>query len=279
MAQGFFEGGNAENYTIGGIRAWFNRLIDGAATPKEFEGFFDLGNVVEAPQESEKEEVEHFTAKTGTRKRDRLVTRDISEDIVLTLDELSIENLRHFFRAGTVTDVAASAGGKSVDDEVMSLTRTDTRFLRFGRNAATIVVKDLTDVTTFVLDTDYSVVEVLATGGDSWKGIKRIAAGAITDGQLVRVDYVSDIAVHRLIKPQVVSNVEGQLVLIGASDTGNEFIRHLNNVQIDPEGSFDFDDEDFSTFQLRVAILDDSDDIASEPFGTLEFYGTGFDLA
>lgn len=278
MAQAFFEGGSPSNYTIGGIRAWFNRLVDATTTPKKFEGFFDLGNVVEAPQEGEKEEVEHFSAKTGTRKRDRLVARDISEDIVLTLDELDVENLRHFFRGTTVTDVAASAGGKSVDDEAMQLTRTDTRFLRFGRNAASIVVEPFGGGTPFVLDTDYSVVEVLATAGDSWKGIKRIDAAGIADGDFVQVTYVSDITVHRKFEPQTSLQVEGQFILMGASDTGNEFVRQINKCQIEPEGSFDFDDEDFSTFQLRVAILDDTDDIAAEPFGVFEHYGAGFNL-
>lgn len=278
MAQAFFEGGSPSNYTIGGIRAWFNRLVDATTTPKKFEGFFDLGNVVEGPQESEKEEVEHFSAKTGTRKRDRLVSRDISEDIVLTLDELAVENLRHFFRGTAVTDVAAAAAGKVVTDEAMSLTREDTRILRFGRNASTVVVEPFGGGAPFSLTTDYLIVEVLSTGGDSWKGIQRVASGTITDGEFVQVTYDGDVVAHRKFEPQTSLQVEGQLVLMGASDTGNEFVRHINKCQIEPEGSFDYDDEDFSTFQMRVAILDDTDDIPSEPFGVFEHMGTGSDL-
>ncbi len=273
-AQAFFEGGSASNYSIGGIRAWFNREVDITVTPKRFEGFIDLGNVVEAPQESEKEVVEHFTAKTGTRKRDRKVDRDITEDIVITLDEPNLENLRGFFRGDAVTDIAVSTGGGSVVDEVIKATREDTRILFKGFGATAIVVKDITDTTTFAITTDYTEEAIL--GG--WVGIARVAGGTIGDGDLLRVSYTHDIRAHRQFAPQTKRNVEGQFLLFGVSDTGNEFIRSFEKVEISPEGSFDFDDEDFSQFQLRVAILDNTDNVPAFPFGIFEHYGVGTDL-
>ncbi len=274
MVQAFFEGGSASNYTIGGIRAWFNRNVDLTTTPKRYEGFIDLGNVVEAPQESEKEVVEHFTAKTGTRKRDRKVDRDITEDVLLTLDEPNMENLRAFFRGDDVTDIAASVGGGSVTDEVIKATREDTRILFKGFNATAIVVKDITDVTTHVKDTDYTEEAIL--GG--WVGIARIDGAGIADGDLLRVSYTHDIRAHRQFAPQTKLSVEGQFLLFGVSDTGNEFIRSFENVELSPEGSLDLDDEDFSTFQLRMAILDDTDNNPNFPFGIFEHYGVGTDL-
>lgn len=278
MAQSFKQGGDPANYTIGGIRAWFNRLADDSTTPVKFEGFRDLGNVVEAPQESESEEVEHFSAKTGTRKKDRKVNTDIAETITLTLDEPNLENLRHFFRGGTVTDIAASAGN-TAPEEIIKLDREDTVNLHRGRTATAIIVKDFADVVTYILDTDYRVVEVLSSAGDSWKGIERIAAGAIADGEFVRVDYDFDIEAHREFAPQTALNVEGRLLLFGISDTGNEFIRSIEKVSLAPEGAFDLDDEDFSTFQLLADILDNTDSDPSFPFGVFEHYGTGSDLA
>lgn len=274
MAQSFFQGGSSSNYTIGGTRAWFNRAIDLTVTPKRFEGFIDLGNVVEAPQEAEKEEVEHFTAKTGTRKRDRKVNRDISEDIVLTLDEPDEENLRLFFRGDAVTDKTGGVGAGAVVDEVVKGSREDTRILKNGFNATAIVVKDITGVTTFVLDTDYKEIAIIG----SYVGIARIAAGSIGDGDLLRVNYTFDTRAHREFAPQTQLDVEGQLLFFGVSDTGNEFIRQIEKVQIEPEGSFDFDDEDFTEFQLRVAILDDTDNAPNFPFGIFQFFGTGTDL-
>ncbi len=335
MVQAFTQAGDASNYTIGGIRFWFNRLIDATTTPKRYEGHLDLGNVVEAPQESEKEEVEHFTAKTGSRKRDRKVNRDISEDVVITLDEPTVENLRHFFQGGAVIQRPAIAATPPADwvtvtayalgdfvkpttpngfyaqaivagtsdageptwpttdlttivdatvtwrmyedtqvaDEVMQLDRTTVRILRRGFNAESIVVKDITDVTTFVKDTDYTEVAII---GD-WVGIKRITTGAIADGDLVRVSYDHATRLLERFQPQTSLEVIGQFVLFGVSDTGNEHLRFVNKAQIEPEGSFDLDDEDFSTFQLRVSILDDSDDNAAEPFGTFDNLGTGAD--
>lgn len=336
MVQAFKQAGDASNYTIGGVRFWFNRLIDDTVTPVQYEGHLDLGNVVEGPQESEKEEVEHFTAKSGSRKRDRKVNRDISEDIVLTLDELAPENLRYFFQGGDLvqrpaiaatppSDWAATTayvvgdfvkpttpngfyaicivagtsdageptwptadGGTVVDatvtwqvweatqiaDEVLKLDRTTKRILRKGYNAESIVVKDITDVTTYVEDTDYTVVDII---GD-WKGIQRIEGGAIADGDLVRVSY--DYATRKLerFSPQTELEVIGQCVLFGVSDTGDEFMRYINRAQIEPEGGFDIDDEDWSTFQLRVSILDDSDANPDEPFGIFDHFGVGADI-
>ena len=336
MVQSFKQAGDAANYTIGGIRAWFNRLVDDSVTPNRYEGFIDLGNVVEAPQESEVEDVEHFTAKTGTRKRDRKVSRDITEDIVLTLDEPSVENARHFFRGDVVVDrpaiaatppsdwaattayvvgdfvkpttpngfyAQATVAGTSdageptwpttdlvtivdatvtwrmyeatqVSDEVILLEKGTTKILFKGFLAESIVVKDITDTTTYVKDTDYTEEAIL--GG--WIGIKRIAAGTIAEGDFLRVSYNHAARKLQRFSPQTNSEVIGQFVLFAVSDTGNEFMRFINKAQIEPEGAFDFDDEDFSTFQLNVAILDDSDTNPNTPFGLFDHVGVGSDI-
>ncbi len=264
---------NASNYTIGGTRAWFNRDVDLTLTPARREGFKDLGNVVDAPQEQEIDELEHYTARSGTRRRDRLLVREISEEIVLTLDEPNYENLRTFFRGGDVTDVAASSGN-SVSDEVVQLVDLETRILYKGYNASSIVVKDITDVTTYVKDTDYEEVDVI---GD-WKGIKIKSGGAITSGDFLRVSYDYDVRAHKRFAPATDLEVKGQFLLFGVSDTGNEFIRSFEQVQIQPEGAFDFDDEDWTNFQLRVIVIDDTDNSPNFPFGIFEHYGTGEDL-
>ncbi len=278
MPQTFQQAGSASNYTIGGVRAWFNRLADESTTPKKFEGFRDLGNVVEAPQESESEEIEHFTAKTGTRKLDRKVQSDISESITLTLDEPDMENLRQFFRAGDVTDVVASSGN-AVTDEVLKLDREDVVILEKGLEATAVVVEPFGGGAPFTLTTDYLIVEVLSSRGKSWKGISRVASGTIGDGDFVEVDYTFDITVHRSFSPQTSVNIEGKLLLFGISDTGNEFIRSIAKVQIAPDGAFDLDDEDFSVFNLIVTILDNTDDNPAFPFGVFEHYGVGAELA
>jgi hypothetical protein len=273
MAQAYFQGGSPSNYTIGGARFWFNRSVDPLAAVPTFEGWQDMGNVVDSSLEQEVEEQDHFSSKTGTRRKDRSLVKEISEEILFTLDEMSTENLRSFFRGGDVTDVTATAS-VGVVDEVAQLVREDERILGKGYNATSIVVKDITGVTTYVKDTDYAEVDII--GG--WKGIKRIATGGIGDGDFVRVDYDYDQRAVRRFSPATNLEVKGQAMFFAVSDTGNEFLRSFLNTQLEPEGAFELNDDDWSTFQLRLKILDNSDAVPSAPFGLFDHFGTGSDL-
>jgi len=238
-----------------------------------FEGWRDMGNVVDSSLEQTTEEQDHFTSKTGTRRKDRSLVKEISEEILFTLDEMSTENLRSFFRGARSTDVA-SAQSTGVVDEVAQLDRTEVRILGKGYHAALIVVKDITGVTTHALTTDYTVVDII--GG--YKGIKRVEGGGILDGDFVRISYDYDVEAHRLFKPATVVEVKGQALFFAVSDTGNEFIRSFLNTQLEPEGAFELNDDDWSTFQLRLKIIDDSVATPTAPFGLFKHYGTGMDL-
>lgn len=335
-AQAFYQGGSPSNYTIGGTRFWFNRLVDDTVSPARYEGFVDMGNVVDSSLEQEIEEQDHFSSKTGTRRKDRSLVKEISEEGVFTLDELSTENLRAFFRGGDVTDqpaqpadpadwqastayvlgdwVAATTpagfnficttagttdaseptwptaeGGTVTDgtvvwtaypanvvaDEVMQLERTDVKILQLGYLAEDIVVKDITGVTTHVKDTDYT--EVTISPGN-YIGIKRIEGGGIADGDFVRVGYNYASRVRRKFYPATNLEVKGKALFFGVSDTGNEFARQFRNAQLEPEGAFSMNDDDWSNMQLRLKILDDSDTVSTAPFGLFYHYGTGSDL-
>lgn len=270
----FFEGGSPSNYTIGGGRFWFSETVDDTLSPVRRTGFRDFGNVVEHEFEQDIDELEHFTSKSGTRRKDRTVVREISASLLLTLDELSIKNMRDFFQGSAITDEAASVGGGSVSDEIVRLDGTEIRVLEKSLNATNIEVKDITDVTTYVLDTDYTITAHL--GG--YFSVKRIGGGAIGDGDFLRVNYDYDILVNKSFAPATSLERKGQAVFFGVSDTGNEFIYDFENVQIIPEGSFAMDDEEFSQLQLRCDILDDSTANPNFPFGLFTHYGTDQDL-
>ncbi len=270
----FFEGGSPSNYSIGGGRFWFSETVDETLTPVRRTGFRDFGNVVEHEFEQEIDELEHFTSKSGTRRKDRTVVREISASLLLTLDETDVKNLRDFFQGSAITDEAAGVGAGSVVDEVARLDGTEIRILEKSLNGSAIVVKDITGVTTFVENTDYTVGSVL--GG--YKSIKRIGAGAIGDGDFVRVNYTFDVLENKSFAPATSLERKGIAVFFGVSDTGNEFIYDFENVQIIPEGTFAMDDEEFSQFQLRVDILDDSTAQPNFPFGLFRHYGTDQDL-
>lgn len=331
----FLQGGSPSNYTIGGARFWFNRLVDETSSPPKYEGFQDMGNVVDSSSEQTTTELDHFSAKTGTRLKDRSLVTEISEEIVFTLDELSTENLRAFFRADAVTQQEArpttastwaattaytagqfvkptvadgnvykcTTGGTSgaveptwnttegatttdatvtwtayaiqtVTDEVMQLSGTEVRILGNGYAPGSIVVKDITGVTTHALTTDYLVVDII--GG--YKGIKRVAGGGISDGDFVRVSYNYEIRQRKVMYPATKLEVIGQALFFGVSDTGNEFLRSYAKAQIEPEGAFEPNAEDWTSLQLRLKVLDNSDAVPTAPFGVLYHLGTGQDI-
>ena len=331
-----YAGGSPQNYTVGGTRFWFNRLVDDTLTVPTYEGFRDMGNVVDSSLEQAIEELDHYSSKSGTRRRDRKITTQIEEDITFTLDEPNVENLREFFRGGALTDVVASpgdasdwlattayvlgdwvvptarngfiykcttagtsdssepspwdlvAGGTTTDatvvwttyvlaaraNEVMQLVGTETRILGYGYAAASVVVSDITGVTPFTLTTDYLIVDVI--GG--YKGIQRVAGGGITDGEFVSVDYDYETRANKLFSPATNLEVKGQAMFFGVSDTGNEFVRSFRTTQLQPDGAFELDDEDWSTFDLDLSILDDTDVTPTAPFGLFRHYGVGTDL-
>lgn len=273
----YFAGGSPANYTIGGTRFWFSRLADASTTPKRYEGYRDLGNVVEAATSIEKEDLEHFTIRSGTRTRDRSLVKTITEDVVLTLDELSLPNLRDFFLAGDVSTVTAGVGSLVVNDEIAKVSIGQITILGKGYNAASIVVKDIGDTLTYTTPDDYTVVDII--GG--YKGLLW-AAGSLspnlTEGDFVRIDYVADERAHRTFNPLTETDIQGKAVMFGVSDTGNEFIREFEQVQLEREGDFSPNAEDWTAVQLRMKILDDSEDNPNFPFGIFRHYGVGTDL-
>ena len=272
----YFEGGSPANYVIGGTRALFNRLIDDTVTPARYRGFRDIGNVKAAPAAPERDKKDHFSNRLGKRINDRTLTREIGDDITLTFDELSAENMFNYLKSADMVDVAGSAGN-AITDEVQQMVVTgelagEVAWLE-GFTPAAIVVKDITATTTFVLNTDYEVID----SGFGYKGIRVKAGGAsaIANGDFVRVNYTYTIRPHRALRPSTQEVVQGKLTLFSVSENGPEFIRVYQKVQIESEGSLDTKPDDWSDFQLKIKVLDDSIANPTMPWGLFEYYGVG----
>lgn len=102
----------SELYTIpGGLRVFFN---DGS-------GDRDLGNIVgdSVSMTRDTEELEHFSNRSGTRLKDKVVTIEEAAQIDFALDEINIQNLQYFFKGGSTTNVAA--GTASITDQKETL--------------------------------------------------------------------------------------------------------------------------------------------------------------
>jgi len=364
MAGTFFQSGNPQNYTIGGVRWFFDELIDESPIngPERFKGFVDMGNVVEAPATQEITEQEHFTSKSGTRRKDRTIVTEVDDTITFTLDEPDVNNVKLFFRGNDIVDVVENLAA-TITTEIQQLDNGEIRVLGDGFNASAIVVKDISGNTTYILDTDYEVVSVIggykgirrkgnqvltastanatvagavsvnsdqvvvdavtlgpAVVGDIFKNdttgelmlvqaiagttpnftytvergyastlvvaiaddevlvIQTVAGTAIGDNAFVSVDYTFTQRAHKEIKPTTQLERKGRALFFAVSDTGNEFIRVIPLCQIDSDGDFNYDDEDFTTLALKLTVLDNTTSQPLTPFGVIQHFGVGENL-
>lgn len=94
-----------QNYTLGrGVVYIDRKLSDGTST-----GERDVGNAPEFNITFERENLEHFSSRSGVSAKDKEVTLQITPGVSFTLDEINVENLRLIFLAERETVVQAAA--------------------------------------------------------------------------------------------------------------------------------------------------------------------------
>lgn len=104
----------AQDITVpGGVKVFFTET---GGTER------DLGNIVgdSVSITRDTEELEHFTNRSGKRRKDRVITVEESAQIDFELDEINTANLRYFFKGGPISDVGA--GTAAVVDQVETMT-------------------------------------------------------------------------------------------------------------------------------------------------------------
>lgn len=257
--------GSAENYTIGGLRFFFDELISG-----QYQGYLYLGNVVTGGLTPTVDNLDHFTAKSGKRLKDRRVTREVSMAFNFTLDEPNVIAMNLFMFGAGVSQVAAAPATAVTG---LAAVASDLEPVTIPHKGATaIVVKK--GITTLVLNTDYTVVDLLG-----YKQIKRVTASvAVANGDAITIDYEYDAPALRSFKPATRTLREGRALIQGVSDIGNEFEYEVSKCSLAPSGDFSFNDQDWSQFQFSLEILDNSSADPNTPFGTMKHHGTGQDI-
>jgi hypothetical protein len=101
MAATAYDAGSPENYTIGGLRFYFAPVT--TSTPWVLDDYIYLGNVVTGGFNSAINFLDHFTAKSGSRKKDRSLVQEVTLSVNLTLDEPNSGNMNRFMLGGTET--------------------------------------------------------------------------------------------------------------------------------------------------------------------------------
>jgi len=162
----------------------------------------------------------------------------------LTLTDFDEENLA-MATFGAASAVAAGA----VTDE--SHTAYHDGLIRLDNlpDTSTIVVTDGTGVTTYVLDTDYTV---------NAAGIMPLSTGAMVDGAATLIDYTK--LAGNVVQALTQSSQEFSLTLVGLNDaqSGKPVVVDLHRVKFSPAGELGFITDEFGAIEVTGEVLADS---------------------
>ena len=255
MAQNF-RAGESGLYTLGGGTLLVSE-VDSTLTGG-YKGFVSVGNMPNFTTTLDPEFLEHYTSQSGKRVKDEEVVSQINASITAEVDEFSAENIRAFFYGGDVSSYAAQTATTATATGVIGTTR-DLYLEQKG--AASIVVKSPGGTTTYSLTTDYTVEDVFEL-----KAIRWVSGGSITDGGEVLVEYTYTEDGGQ--KFEVLSNTqkEGKARLIGRSDAGTNWRWDIPSVKVNASGDFGLTGDDWSSFSIEIAVLEDS----TGGFGTFQ---------
>lgn len=236
-----------ENYLIGGARIFFNGGL----------GFRDIGNIPSVSLTRTIKELEHFTAVSGKRLLDKRLVTEASLGIKFKMDEFNSENLNALFLGDGAADASYTSG--SVVDEVVTGYK-DRYFFTAKNNISTVVLTNSAGTVTYVLNTDYTIDDAVVGA------IKVLTAGAITDGQSLKIDYAYAAGTRKKIKAGKTFTVEGKARLVFKTLNGSPLEWVVNNCVLKVEGDTGLTSENWADSDFTLEILADTV-VPTEPYG------------
>lgn len=205
----------------------------------------DLGNASVFNVSVETENLEHFSSRAGTKTKDKDIVTQIKAKGTLTLDDVNVNNLKEWFFGTTIAETV-----QSIDPAVASdLTASLDKWVVIGKyNITGLVVKDETDVTTYVLDTDYEV--------DTKAGLLRaLSSGAIGDTDVLHLTYATPALNSYLIDGLKSSSAKGHIYFVGDPPVGK--IQDIKGyVSLKPTGDLSLIGEEWQNIQFELEYID-----------------------
>jgi len=243
----------ADNYTLGRGIVYLSMYDAQGNLGKEI----DVGNAPELSFNIDISTLEHFSSRSGIKAKDKEIVTEVKPSISFVLDEMKVSNMEMFLlgsSAATVTQVAATATTVNIDADFKA-------YVSVGKKKiSSVVVKDDSDVTTYVEGTDYIV--------DSQSGgILALSTGAITSGDTLHVTFDNADLVHTDISALTKTSFEAQLKYVSDNPVGPGFVFTAWKIMIKPDGSLALiGTEDLSTMSFSAEILKDEANHASSPY-------------
>jgi len=208
-------------------------------------GLRPVGNVSElkfSPGEEEKSIQDYQNSGGGKANSVRRVS---GVEISMSLYDRIAENIA-LVTKGAATAVAS---GSATDEQHKGF---HGQYISLDRHMTptSIVVKDVTGVTTYVLNTDYTV--------DADGLIKILSTGAIGDGDTLKISY--SYVAHNAVQALVNSGAEYRVVFVGLNEaqTDKPVTVTAHRLKFGAADSLDFIGDDFSPMAVKGEALKDS---------------------
>jgi hypothetical protein len=227
-----------------------------------YQGLKLIGNATkfEIKENSEKKErVSKDRANYGSALNTVFVKKPA--EVNITLDDLDRDNLALVFLGDAS---AVTVTGSTVSDEVVTGYK-DRIFKTAKRKISSVVLTNSAGETTYVLNTDYEIV-------DADLGlIKVLSGGAITDGQSLKIDYTYGSMTSNKVAGGTNSNVIVKILFDGVNQADqSKAVVNVFEAVLSPTSGVDFLSDEFTSIELAG--------IANVPSGGTAAYEVELDV-
>ncbi len=243
---------NADNYLLGGVRIYARKRGETA--------YHVLGNATGVSIINDRDTIDHFTAWTGSRKRDRQDV--ISETFALefTLDEFNSENLGLFFASSADAIAYAQTSGSQSSTDVTAVLgkslKLSHRNITSGTFAALEGTISLTEGTDYDIDLETGILTFLRS------------SSVVADSDTISISYDYGAVDGEQFYPGSLTGVQ-ELDSFYVTIVGNQGEVHEwtgVNATIRANGPMSIGDSDWSTLPFRIEILAGTS--STQPYGT-----------
>ncbi|MDD3492353.1 MAG: hypothetical protein PHZ19_02500 [Candidatus Thermoplasmatota archaeon] len=212
-------------------------------------------------------EVKIYNSQDGKRRLKKLISTEEELTVDMILQEAVAANVHAYFKGGDIATI--NAGTDTIADQIIALPGEQLVSLgRYGISGVTVT--NLAGDVTYVKNTDYVVDPGRVVGGLLPGRIGRIAAGAITDNQQVKVDYTYT-TWDALRFPVAMENyITGAARLEFRPLDGFQWNFFIPRCQLKGNGKFSLDDKAPMELPMTLNVLDASDISPTAPYGYWE---------
>jgi len=226
---------------LGSGDLYYNRVVSGVS-----QGWLRFGNATkfEIKENATIKERKSRGKSDYGQIKDSVGLKDAAE-IAISLDDLDKDNLALAF-LGDVSTIAVT--GASATAEPQTAQEGKSLRLVYGKVSA-VVVKDVTDTTTYVLGTDYNILS--ATLGL----IEIIAGAAISSGDVLHINYTHATVAGDRVKGGTSPSVKVALLLDGENFADqSESQVNVWEAVLTPQTGVDFLAEDYAVLELNGTL-------------------------